>query len=123
MSAPTITKACPTLAAPQPREAAAWYRDALGFTVALELDGYAIVARDGIELRFWQCPDRHVAENTSAYLRTEAPDALHAAFGQVGTGGRISPVMDREWGMREFHIHDPHGNLLKFGCPVAAAAA
>ena len=119
----TITQACPTLAAPEPREAAAWYRDALGFTVKLVRDGYAIVERDGAELHFWQCPDRRIAENTSAYLRTEAPDTLHAAFGAIGDGGRISPVMDREWGMREFTVHDPYGNLLKFGCPVAAAAA
>jgi hypothetical protein len=22
----------------------------------------------------------------------------------------------RPWNMKEFHIHDPHGNLLRFGC-------
>jgi len=22
----------------------------------------------------------------------------------------------RPWNMKEFYIHDPHGNLLKFGC-------
>ena len=34
---------------------------------------------------------------------------------------RISEVTDREWGMREFYVWDPDGNLLKFGVPVRAA--
>ena len=29
---------------------------------------------------------------------------------------RLSPFEVRPWNMKEFYIHDPHGNLLKFGC-------
>ena len=28
----------------------------------------------------------------------------------------LSPFLVRPWKMKEFYIHDPHGNLLKFGC-------
>jgi len=37
-------------------------------------------------------------------------------------GGRLSEVADRTWGMREFYVWDPDGNLLKFGVPTPAAA-
>jgi hypothetical protein len=28
----------------------------------------------------------------------------------------LSPFLVRPWNMKEFSIHDPHGNLLKLGC-------
>jgi len=28
----------------------------------------------------------------------------------------LSSFEMRSWNMKEFHIHDPHGNLLKFDC-------
>ena len=117
----TLAKACPLLAAPDPRAAAEWYRDTLGFAVGLVMDGYAIVERDGVELHFWPCPDRHIAENTSAYIRVTDIASVHAGLGAV-EGGRISPVQSRDWGMREFYVWDPAGNLLRFGEPDTAAA-
>jgi hypothetical protein len=42
---------------------------------------------------------------------------------RAGEGGRISAPVDRDWGMREFYIWDPDGNLLKFGVPVVSMAA
>ncbi len=29
---------------------------------------------------------------------------------------RLSAFEVRPWNMKEFYVHDPHGNLLKFGC-------
>ena len=113
-----ITKACPVLAAADVTAAAAWYRDRLGFVVRFALEGYAIVERDSIELHLSQCQDRYIAENTSAYLRVDDVDAVHSTMGRASEGGRISPVADREWDMREFYIWDPNGNLLRFGQPV-----
>jgi hypothetical protein len=28
----------------------------------------------------------------------------------------LSDFAVRPWNMKEFYIHDPHGNLLRFGC-------
>ena len=50
-------------------------------------------------------------------------DAVHAEMTGAAEGGRISEVQDREWGMREFYVWDPNGNLLRFGVPVAASGA
>jgi uncharacterized glyoxalase superfamily protein PhnB len=125
MVMPRITKACPLFAAADVSRAAEWYRDKLGFSIVnLYSDhGYAIVARDDIEVHFWRCNDRKIAENTSAYFRSDDIDALSAAMAKANEGGRISAVENRAWGMREFYVWDPDGNLLKFGVPAPAQAA
>jgi uncharacterized glyoxalase superfamily protein PhnB len=118
-----IDQACPLFAAAEPGVAAAWYRDRLGFAVTLTMDDYAIVRREGAEVHFWRCSDRHIAENTSAYFRTGDVDALHGEMATASDGGRVIPPEDKAWGMREFYVIDPDGNLLRFGQPAGAAAA
>ncbi|MBB6310107.1 VOC family protein [Xanthobacter tagetidis] len=114
-----ITQLCPTLPAADPSAAAAWYRDKLGFAVKWTMDDYAIVGRDAdFEIHFWRCADKAIAEATSVYVRPDDIEALHAAMAGAAEGGRISEVQDREWGMREFYVWDPDGNLLRFGVPV-----
>lgn len=124
---PRINKACPLFAAADVTKAAEWYRDKLGFRIVnLYPDhGYAIVARDDIEVHFWKCSNRMIAENTSAYFRSDDIDGLRAAMAKATEGGRISAVENRTWGMREFYVWDPDGNLLKFGvlAPAPAQAA
>ncbi len=112
-----MTSACPILAALDIVAAAAWYREELGFRIALQLEDYAIVERDGVELHFWKCDERHIAENTSCYIRVDDVDELQRQFAGLANGGRISHVQSREWGMREFYVWDPSGNLLRFGQP------
>lgn len=41
--------------------------------------------------------------------------ALHEEYSTRGVP-ELSPFLVRPWNMKEFYIHDPHGNLLKFGC-------
>lgn len=78
----------PVLASLDLDESAAFYADRLGFTPRLRTGDYLIVERDGCELHFWHCAERHIAEKTSCYVRGDA---------------------------RELYVIDPHGNLLKFG--------
>lgn len=114
-----ILQACPLFPAPDPAAAAQWYARALGFSVEMGEPHYAIVAREGVAIHLYPCEDRHIAENTSAYLRVEGVDALRAALPEaLPDGGRISPVTTRDWGMREFYVWDPNGNLIRFGEPV-----
>ena len=117
-----IAKACPLLASANIADSLAWYRDKLGFAVRLELEEYGIVERDHVELHFWLCKGRHIAENTSAYIRVEGIDDMHQALQTASEGGEVTPVSDRPWGMREFYVIDPDGNLLRFGEQVAVWA-
>ncbi|MDH2244723.1 bleomycin resistance protein [Stutzerimonas stutzeri] len=90
-----------------------FYTALLGFHVRLQASDYLIMMRDGVELHFCLCPERHIAQNTSCYLRTGDCQALYQEFSQRGLA-LDAPVL-RSWGMKELYVIDAHGNLLKFG--------
>lgn len=102
----------PVLASLDLDESAAFCADRLGFMPRLRTDDYLIAERDGCELHFWLCTERHIAENTSCYVRGDTR-ALHADFAARGLA--VDPPREQPWGMRELYVIDPHGNLLKFG--------
>ena len=95
-------------------ETAAFYRAQLGFeTIYQDLD-YLIVRRNRMELHFWKTDSKTLPENTSCYIRGGEIVLLHAEFSARGVP-RLSSFDVRPWNMKEFYIHDPHGNLLRFG--------
>jgi catechol 2,3-dioxygenase-like lactoylglutathione lyase family enzyme len=107
-----IQSTVPVLASLDIAQSLAFYTQRLGFACELQTPGYLIVARDGCELHFWLCTERHIAENTSCYVRGDTA-ALHADFVQRGLP--LNPPVVQPWGMKELYVTDPHGNLLKFG--------
>jgi catechol 2,3-dioxygenase-like lactoylglutathione lyase family enzyme len=92
-----------------------FYVGQLGFSGTYEEDNYLIVRRNEMEIHFWLAKDRIHPENTSCYIRGGQVPALHAEFSTRGVPG-LSDFAVRPWNMKEFFIHDPHGNLLRFGC-------
>ncbi len=108
-------RSIPILASLDTTETAAFYTEQLGFKVGYLEENYLIVTRDDMELHFWKADDPRFPENTSCYIRGGQVAALHAEFVARGVP-RVSPFQVRPWNMKEFHVHDPHGNLLKFGC-------
>jgi catechol 2,3-dioxygenase-like lactoylglutathione lyase family enzyme len=101
-------------------ETLAFYRGELGFNeIVHQAPDYLILRREGMELHFWRAADRSLCENTSVYLRGGGIGALHAEYTARGVKSLTSLEL-RPWNMDEFHIHDPHGNLLRFGrVPIA----
>jgi uncharacterized glyoxalase superfamily protein PhnB len=110
-----ITSACPLFPSADPTASALWYCDHLGFRQTFADADYAMVMRDNIEVHFWRCADPNIARATSAYFRTGDADALARLMQRAADGGRIQLPQDTSWGMREFYVWDPDGNLLKFG--------
>jgi catechol 2,3-dioxygenase-like lactoylglutathione lyase family enzyme len=89
--------------------------------------GYLIIGRGGIELHFWSNPTVDpLTTDASCYLRVVDADALHAEWERAGvprdeaTGSRLEPPTDTDYGMREFAVVDPSGNLVRAGSPLAA---
>lgn len=110
----TLIKATvPVLASLDLAESRAFYETFLGFSVLLQAADYLILERDGAELHFWLCTERHLAENTSCYVRTGNCQRLYEEFSQRGLV--LQPPALRPWGMKELYVIDAHGNLLKFG--------
>ena len=63
------------------------------------------------------------------YLRVEDADALYREWDAVGvpteaeTGSRLIAPADTDYGMREFALVDPNGNLLRVGSPADQSSA
>ena len=95
-------------------ESAGFYRDQLGFQVE-SFGDYLIAKRDRMEIHFWLAGDRIHPENTSCYIRSGQIAALYEEF-CARKVPKLSEFKVRPWNKKEFYIHDPHGNLLKFGC-------
>jgi catechol 2,3-dioxygenase-like lactoylglutathione lyase family enzyme len=89
----------------------------LGFAMRVRYETYLIVERDGIELHFWPCTDRKIAENSGCYIDAVDVDNLYAEF--IAAGVKAKPPEDRDWGRREFYVIDPSGNLLRLGQRLA----
>lgn len=105
----------PVLASLNLAETLVFYTEHLGFSPLLQMDNYLILQRGGCEVHFWPCNERHIAENTSCYVRGDV-DALHADF--TARGLALTAPVIQPWGMKEMYVIDPHGNLLKFGEPA-----
>lgn len=110
-----LARSIPVLPSPDIGESREFYRDRLGFEVVTEMDEYLIVRRNEMEIHFWKSDDRKLPEVSSCYIRGGEVPTLHAEYSARGVQ-KLSPFTVRPWKMKEFYIHDPHGNLLRFGC-------
>jgi len=113
-------RAIPVLASPDIAASLAFF-DRLGFeTRDFGANDYGIAVREPIEIHFWLCTDRRVAENTSCYVRVNDIHGLRADFaGRIDVG----EVVETPWGMDELYAWDPGGSLVKFGQATDRAVA
>jgi catechol 2,3-dioxygenase-like lactoylglutathione lyase family enzyme len=86
---------------------------------------YLIIGRGGIELHFYRDADVDpLTTAASCYLRVDDADATHGEWEAVGiehdvaTGSRLVAPVTTDYGMREFALVDPSGNLLRVGSPA-----
>lgn len=113
--------AIPILPSQSLRDTLAFYRR-LGFDgkILVEGDSYAILARGTVEIHFFRHPDLRPAEShAGCYVRVNDVDAVHQAMSSAGLPAkgipRLDLVGDKPWGMREFALVDPDGNLVRIG--------
>ena len=103
-------------------------RDTLAFYRRLGFDGkivgvgdsYAILTRGAIEIHFFTHRELRPAESSAGcYVRVLDVRDIYQAFAlaQLPREGipRMDLLEDKPWGMREFAIVDPDGNLLRVG--------
>jgi catechol 2,3-dioxygenase-like lactoylglutathione lyase family enzyme len=103
----------------------AFYR-ALGFEGGPhEFDSsYAILRRGAVELHFFTHQDLVPADSSSGcYIRVLDVERIYRAFQASPlplTGiPRMERLEDKPWGLREFAVVDPDGNLLRIGQIIA----
>lgn len=117
----TTDRAIPTLPSRSPADSLAFYAK-LGFAGKLAApDGsYAILERGALELHFFAHPKLDPAtSHAGCYLRVADVTGLYRAFEAAALPRRGIPRMDalerKPWGMLEFAVVDPDGNLLRIG--------
>ncbi len=110
-----LQSAIPVLPSLNLDETVAFYAR-LGFSVwSRHDDDYAILARDAHELHFFLMGHLDPRESFfGCYLRVTSIDALFAEF-TAAEIPNLHPIELKPWGMREFALIDPHGNLLRIG--------
>ena len=114
MNAVAEVEAIPVLPSLDFAETKRFYEGLLGFSSIYEGDGRIILRRGPIELHFWLTDRREFCENSSCYIRGGGIDVLYEEYRGKGVPG-LSAYEVRPWRMKEFHLLDPHGNLLSFG--------
>lgn len=118
-----VDLAFPVLPARDIAAAEAFYR-ACGFATRGRWDdlGYLIMRLDLIELHFFSHAslDRFRSDH-GAYLRVVDARALHERLSVLALPAdgipRLTPLEEKPWGMLEFALVDPDGNLLRIGQP------
>ena len=88
------------------------YFNKLGFETHNFGDGYGIAVREHIEIHFWLCTDKNVAENTSCYVRV---NDIHALRADLARRADVGEVVETSWGMDELYVWDPTDSMVKFG--------
>jgi catechol 2,3-dioxygenase-like lactoylglutathione lyase family enzyme len=96
-------------------ETSRFYGELLGFDTALyRTDDYMIARRGTVEIHFRLTGDPDSSRNSIVYIRGGGVDDIHAAFLENSPPG-LGAYELKSWNMKEFHLRDPHGNLLRFG--------
>ncbi|MFT3788971.1 MAG: VOC family protein [Tepidisphaeraceae bacterium] len=91
------------------------YRDVLGFTINYQMDGFAVMDRDRARILLISKTEQHKGI-ASCYIYVADADTLHAEL--VAKGANVeAPPVSRPWGLREFRVFDPEGNILTLGQP------
>lgn len=100
---------------------AEYYRDKLGFEITFlwnDPPDYAVLkAGEGVSIHLsTQKKAEELKDNRpiEVYIFVHDVDALYKAYQDRGVKIH-TPIGDREYGMRDFDVEDPSGNLLSFG--------
>ncbi|MCV3270098.1 bleomycin resistance protein [Roseobacter sinensis] len=85
-----------------------------------DFGGYLIFVNDRIELHFAHDPTHRADTSDHAvYIRTDDVNAVGEMIAKMDLPDegfpRADGPSDRPWGMRELHILDPDGHLLRIG--------
>ena len=96
------------------------FYESLGFEAGYHDDRYDILRRGKLVVHLEPRDDLVPATNrTSCYWRVRDADALYREFASLELPSEGFPHLtepyDEPWGMREFTLKDPAGNLIRVG--------
>ena len=111
-----LLRVFPILGANDLKTSLAFYRDVLGFSIAWQWGdppSRAGVATGDVELQLLSDPRLRPPAPGRVYIHMTGIDAFYRAVRR--RGGQIhEPLVERDWGMRDFRILDPSDNQIGF---------
>jgi catechol 2,3-dioxygenase-like lactoylglutathione lyase family enzyme len=123
---PVLKRISPMLATDNMDETLSFYETVLGFTPTLRTPDYSIIERDGQTIHFQKAASEEVMkstrEHTEIYIEVAGIHDLWEHVKAFKNRYRIRDLFERDYGMTEFHIADPHGCLVFVGERTAAKA-
>ena len=101
------------------KAALAFYVDLLGFKEDFRYDDYAGVSRDEMYLHLcahttWNRP----VGGGAVSVFCDEVEEFHARVKALGAKIESAPA-DQQYGLRDFVLRDPDGNVLTFGCSLS----
>jgi uncharacterized glyoxalase superfamily protein PhnB len=98
-----------------------YYLNKLHFEEIADYNGYLILAKDKVEIHFFEFKDLDpLANYGQVYIRTNDIDQLYQSMlDQQVSIHPNAPLQTKPWGQREFSLLDPDNNLLTFGQNVS----
>ena len=118
----SVKRVSPMLASDNMDETILFYQTVLGFEPIMKSPGYAIVERNGLTIHLQKGADEEtmkcMREHTEIYIEVSGIHDLWEHVKTFKNRYRIRDLFDREYGMTEFHIADPHGCLVFVGEPT-----
>ena len=107
--------ATPVLASLDIERSVEFFVSKLGFEkVRVSQGEYGIVSIGSVQIHFWACTDRRIAEATSCRVRVQGIQRLHGKCASHAIVHPNAPLASKPWGTMEFAILDPDGNLITF---------
>lgn len=107
--------AIPVLASLDIERSAEFFAAKLGFHKVYIAQGrYGIVSNGPVQIHFWSCTDRHIAEATGCRVQVHEIEGLYAQCAGQAIVHPNAPLESKPWGTKEFAILDPDGNLVTF---------
>ena len=78
-------------------------------------DEYVTLYNHDFLLHMWKCDDRNLCLNSGLYVRVNNVDEWYAKLNIPGLIHPNASLDVKPWGMKEFAITDPDGNLIRIG--------
>jgi len=108
---PTFLTVAPRFRVRDLEQALAFYTR-LGFQTTYQDAGFAILQRDGVSLHLNASPEMPARPCSVCWIAITGSDALHQQYQQLGVVSH--PLTTQPWGLTQFAVSDPAGNLLLF---------
>ena len=108
-----IQKTIPVLPMLNTKETIKFYETTLGFTT-IDLGGYLLMEKEGIQLHFFLCADEYLCSNTNCYIVVNNIEDMYIELCAQEMIPFRNKLSGDQWGKKEFSVVDNNGNTLRF---------